>query len=225
MDNEQIKVAFSRVKQDILSLNNNLNLLKQEILELKSIINDFANNSFNSFLKTQRVISTDRQTDSREIEGLKSPNNFFSIGNKGGPTDRQINRQTDRQTPNFTPLSLNERKNPSKELLSANNLIDSLDKVKNDLKSKFKQLTSQEMLVFSTIYQFEDLDSKKATYKEISLKLNLSESSIRDYVQKMLNKKIPIIKHKLNNKLVILSISNDLRKITNLASILKLREL
>ena len=80
------------------------------------------------------------------------------------------------------------------------------------------------MLVFSTIYQLEE-QNIEPNYKGLALKLGLSESSIRDYVQRMINKGIPIKKHKINNKKLVLSISSDLKKIASLSTIIKLREL
>ena len=62
-------------------------------------------------------------------------------------------------------------------------------------------------------------------YKIISVKLGLSESSIRDYVGKLMKKGIPIEKIRLNNKNVRLSISEDLKKIAPLSTILQLRDL
>jgi predicted transcriptional regulator len=81
------------------------------------------------------------------------------------------------------------------------------------------------MAVFSTIYQLEEQDSSKTTYKQIANNLHLSESSIRDYVQRMINKGIPIKKQKINNRKVILSIPNTLKKIATLSTIIQLRDL
>ena len=80
------------------------------------------------------------------------------------------------------------------------------------------------MLIFSTLYQLED-ENNEVTYKILSQVLKLSESSIRDYVQRIINKGIPIKKEKPDNKKVILSISKDLKKIASLSTIIKLREI
>ena len=80
------------------------------------------------------------------------------------------------------------------------------------------------MLVFSILYQLEE-EQKIVDYKTISKKLNLSESSIRDYIGRLINKKIPITKEKVGNKKVILHISKDLKQIATLSTLLKLREL
>ena len=81
------------------------------------------------------------------------------------------------------------------------------------------------MIVFSTIYKLEDQGNKEITYNLISKTLKLSESSIRDYIRRMLKKGIYIKKEKINNKKLILFISPNLKKIATLPTILKLREL
>ena len=80
------------------------------------------------------------------------------------------------------------------------------------------------MLVFSTIYQLEE-EKGYTDYKSISNKLNLTESSIRDYIGKLIKKGIPIDKNKVNNKNIQVSISDNLKKIASLQTILHLRDL
>jgi hypothetical protein len=55
--------------------------------------------------------------------------------------------------------------------------------------------------------------------------LQLSESSIRDYIGKIQKKGLPITKEKLNNKKIMLHIASELTKIASLDTLLKLREL
>jgi predicted transcriptional regulator len=68
-------------------------------------------------------------------------------------------------------------------------------------------------------------EAEDPDYYKVAQKLNLSQSSIRDYVQRMINKGIPIEKEKLNNKKIILHISPNLKKIASLNAIIKLRDL
>ena len=100
-----------------------------------------------------------------------------------------------------------------------------MDRLKKDIRLKFKRVTEQEMSVFSMIYQLEEEYPHEITYQKIAKNLNLSESAIRDYVRRMLLKGIPIKKEKINNKKVVLSVSNDLKRIATLSTIIKLREL
>ena len=247
---DPIKTAFSRVKHDISSLENELLLLKRELSEIKSMLASFHDLLNNKIIhNVHEISSTDRQTDQQtiqhiipthsdiptdtptvpqEVKGLKYPNLSFSSGNEGVPTDRQTNRQTDQQTQKSPFLSQNNTNNPTpieSNILEASEILNSLDRLKKEIRLKFKQLTSQEMLVFSTIYQLEEKDPQNTTYPYIANLLKLSESSIRDYVLKMIKKGIPIKKQKINNRNVLLSISSELRKIATLSTILQLREL
>lgn len=185
---------------------------------------------------------THNPTVPQEIGGWNTRNLESSTGNDGVPTDRQTNRQTIQQTP-FTPeipsldttnsLSLNYSppqvvtnisKPIKQQIVEASEILDSLDTIKKEIRRKFKSITRQEMLVFSTIYAFES-QNLDVNYKNVALKLSLSESSIRDYVQRIIKKGIPLEKEKLNNKKILLHISPELKKIAPLDTIIKLRNL
>ena len=176
-----------------------------------------------------------------EIEGLKSPILNTSIGNEGVPTDKQTHQQTGNSLQVYTVREvLNQLKSPSINLENtqkipvksvkdhieeASNILDSLDGLKKEIRLKFKGITNQEMLVFSTVFQLEEAYPEGVEYKQIATKLGLSESSIRDYIQKLINKGIPVDKTKVNNKKICLKISQNLKKIASLATLVKLREL
>ncbi len=117
--------------------------------------------------------------------------------------------------------NLDKNKDQFKEAL---NVLTSLDSLKKEIKQKFKRLTDQEFLVFSTIYQLEE-ENKPINYKILSSILNLTESSIRDYVGRLLTKNVPLIKEKINNKTIKLSISSEFKKIIPLNSLINLRSI
>jgi len=247
MEKEQIKLAFSRVKQDIFNLESELFTIKREITEIKELLSSLHSELNNQVLNkiaqnntyftptdtptlqhsnpTINRYPTDTPTLPLEIEGLKDQNTVLSIGNGGVPTDRQTDRPTDQQTQKSLFLEQKSSSTIESNLLEASEILNSLDRLKKEIRLKFKQLTSQEMLVFSTIYQLEEKDPKNTTYNKIALILNLSESSIRDYTLKMIRKGIPIKKQKINNRTVLLSISSELKKIATLPIIIRLREL
>jgi len=143
-----------------------------------------------------------------------------STGNEGASTDRQTDRQTDNSIDNLPEIPL---KSIESDILEASDILDSLDRLKKEIRLKFKRITPQEMCVFSTIYQLEEQKQQPITYQETAKKLSLSESSIRDYVQRMINKGIPIKKQKIDNKKIVLSISKELKKIATLNTIIQLR--
>ncbi|MEK6873124.1 MAG: hypothetical protein AABW90_03900 [Nanoarchaeota archaeon] len=261
---DKIKEAFEKVKQDINLLHNEIFNIKLVLEKLNLTINNLENKqknakipiemSENAILANQRtiqltqqtdptlqhitptdtVISTDNPTHNYTLKALKTEIIDVSIGNRGVPTDKQTNRQTDKPTYFLTKNEQTPQKNTKINEINTINLesnikevaeiLDSLDTIKKEIRLKFKHLTSQEMLVFSTLYQLEET-SPEVTYKIISNTLKLSESSIRDYIQRIINKGIPIKKQKINNKKIVLSISSDLKKIASLSTIINLREL
>jgi len=238
MEKEQIKQAFFKVKQDINSVQSEMIEIKKVLSELYDSLNlikygnivptdrqtnrqipQYLTPTIRQISPTHPIIPTDTPTVPQEVKGLKSQILSTSIRNEGVPTDRQTNRQTNQQTQNTINSTIESN------ILEASEILNSLDRIKKEIRFKFKQLTSQEMVVFSTIYQLEEKDPQNTTYNQIASILHLSETSIRDYVFKMIKKGIPIKKTKINNRKVILSISNEIKKIATLSTILQLREL
>jgi hypothetical protein len=271
---DKIKEAFSKVKEDIFTLGNELQEIRLEIVEMKKdlklLLNFFKENKEKELFEEENKInslekssSTDTpthiQTDTplkstnpthsstiqhiqfskMPLKGLKRQDTDFSTGNEGVPTDRQTDRQTDQQTHNGPKIlnfddfnAENDHSKGSKEapldrineFNKAAEILSSLDDIKKGIRLKFKQLTSQEIAVFSLVYNLEEA-GEIVDYKVLSNKLKLSESSVRDYIGRIIKKGIPIRKEKLNNKQIILSISPDLKKIASLETILRLREI
>ncbi|MGD9276163.1 MAG: hypothetical protein PVJ67_03235 [Candidatus Pacearchaeota archaeon] len=225
---DQVKEAFSKVKLDIdylkkeiNTINSNFSNMKKEILELKEIFklnfNQKSVEEVSTEIQDSSAVSTHPSTYNRHFKPLKHQISPISIGNQGVPTDKQTNRQTDKQT-KF------EEKKEKNSIESAYELLNSLDSLKKEIRLKFKRLTEQEFLVFSTLYQLEE-EFGSSDYRAISKKLNLTESSIRDYIARLIKKGIPIEKNKINNKNIQLNISLNLKKVVTLPTIFKLREL
>jgi len=232
-----IKDAFKKVRQDIDFLYSEIDFLRLilnenngKLDEIKEIIHHF-NEKIDNFSKINKInTSTDKSkipttsthpsTHNYHLESLNNQNMPFSTGNQGVSTDRQTDRQTDRHP--LISYENNEKKEDYIE--NATEMLDSLDNLKKQIRLKFKRLTDQEWLVFSTIYQLEE-ENGFADYKNISEKINLTESSIRDYVGRIIKKGISVEKKKINNKSIQLNISDNLKKIATLPTILQLRDL
>ena len=249
----EIKEAFNLVKKDIIFLkekDSNLEKKFETVLKnLEELIN-VVNSLNNSVTNVQKENFTHESTNLNEIKyltpfflinqthdvknkthkanlstdrhifkGLNDQYWSISTGNWGVQTDKQTDKQTDGQ---HIDSSYNQRKNS--ELDSAELALNSLDTLKKELRLKFKRLTDQELLVFSTIYQFEE-EFGYTTYKTIAKKLNLTESSIRDYIRRLINKGVPLEKTKINNKEIHLSVSEKLKKVASLNTIMQLIEL
>lgn len=232
-----VKEAFQKIKEEI-------NLLKQEINLIKTQLN---NQNQVNFPKNPTYIGYPTDTPAHLNPPIshgtysKTENSQFSTGNEGVPTDISTYTPTNPQTFNSLnkiPFSARHQLTAAPQFIEANRAsseqldlakvqeaLESLDAIKKEIRLKFKRLTPQEMTVFSTLYTLESQGFEEITYKLIANHLNLSESSIRDYLNKLLAKGIPIVKVKLNNKTVCLSISPELQKIASLSTINKLREL
>ena len=237
--NDRINNIYSEIDELKQSIDNsNSKMLEvckimQDLYEKMSVLDKQTDNSTHKALispnnltiqpkinedKTNRhIIQTDNeqnetnrqiiQTNTSNIKPLNDQILPISIGNRGVQTDRQTDQQTD--------------KNVFDDAL---NTLNSLDSVKKELRLKFKRLTNKELLVFSTIYQLEE-EFGFSSYRSIANKLSLTESSIRDYIRRLIDKEVPIIKEKINNKEIRLFISPKLRSVVSLQTILQLRDL
>ena len=231
---DQIKDAFNKVKEemnllkkDITKINQELNNIQNILLELfksnyfeqnsgeiPSSTHNIENKTIQHINSTHLDIPTHPSTHKLPFKDFKSQNIYTSIGNGGVPTDRQTDRQTDKQE------GISSEKPPLDPLI----ILDQLDNIKKELRLKIKKLTNQEMLVLSYLYQLED-QGYEVTYNSLSVKLHLSESSVRDYIQRIINKGIPLTKEKINNKQIMLHIPYNFKRLASLNTLIHLREL
>jgi len=227
---DKVKDAFRKVRSDIDSLSQEMNKLRNDVYEITEIlkqitskIEDFSEKTFKNTPTHNPEISTSSthpSTHQHSLEPLKALNSPISTGNQGVPTDRQTDRQTDKNTQN----PLNETNIGQNIIDHAAEILDSLDSAKKEIRLKFKRLTDQELLVFSTLYQFDE-EFGYTDYKALAKHLNLTESSIRDYVGRLIKKNIPVEKVRINNKNIHLKVSDNLKKIASLQTILHLKDL
>jgi DNA-binding MarR family transcriptional regulator len=243
---EQVKEAFYKVKQDIESLKKEIFLLNKGLIETRESLVEICEVLKNISKKEEMKDKTEE--NKKEILREEIPTHLFqnptsligspahnstykplntqnmniSIGNEGVPTDRQTNRQTNQQTDKSSYNTIISP--PGNSINDAAQILESLDNLKKEIRLKFKRLTEQELLVFSTIYQDSE-EGGYTDYKSLSDRLNLTESSIRDYIGRLIKKGIPVEKIKINNKTIHLSISQNLKKIASLSTILQLRSL
>jgi biotin operon repressor len=213
---DPVKEAFLKIKEDILFLKDEIKHIRSELSKARITQTTPTHNQ--SQTPQQTNTSTHIQTTPTHNQHIQPPytqNIPISTGNEGVPTHKPTNQHTNQPLQNTSNIDFKE----------ANNIFESLDSIKKGIRLKFKRLTPQEMLVFNTLYTLEEQKYTDITYKVIATQLNLSESSIRDYINKLINKGIPIEKTRQNNKIIILNISPDLKNITTLATIQTLREL
>lgn len=222
--NNYILNKIEEKKQCLDKKQDNKTHIKTEFFDF--LLNSVDISTGNEGLETNK---THIKTDKIFFKPLNDQNTPISTGNQGVQTDKQTDRQTDNQTEKssynkentITDINLTHNNN---SIDSAKDMLDSLDSIKKEIRLKFRRLTDQEMLVFSTIYQQDD-EFGYSDYKMIAKKISLTESSIRDYVRRLINKGIPIDKDKINNKEIRLFISPNLKKIASLDTILTLKDI
>ncbi len=238
----EIKERVIELSNIIINFNKKLDFITEKYKEF-SYLNRYnkEDNKTNQQLNptNQQLNPTNQQLNPTNQQVFKPLNNQIldiSIGNEGVPTDKQTNQQTNQQTKidshnqrnsSYNQKEGNQFNNIKKQEDPIDNaliILNSLDNLKKELRLKFKKLTEQEMLVFSNLYQL-DSENGYSDYKQLSQKLNLSESSIRDYIGRLIQKGIPIEKIKVNNKNIQLKISQNLKKIASLNTIVNLREI
>ena len=164
-----------------------------------------------------------------EISALRQLILKVSTGNKGVPTDSQ---QTDSQqtvgqqiTDNQTADKQQMQQIGKIEVITPDTQnVGLISDLKKDLVRKFMALTTKEFLIFTDVYIIGEKQGA-ASYRDIAREAGLTESSIRDYIARLINKGIPIIKRKVNNKNIILNISPDLKSLFTLDSLINLREI
>src|SRR3989344_5495488 len=221
-----IKQAFSKVKQDILSLQSEIFSIKHQLEELTRTLNT---STLRQITPTDRQQISNTPTHDLPLEAPETPNFNISTGNRGVPTDRQTDQQTDNKHQKFAQLSENKEIEYQEKLeeiekpLEVSNVLNSISSLRIDLQKKFKSLTNQEFLVFTTLYMQEE-QGKNPDYHSLSIALKLTESSIRDYILRIIKKGIPVDKTKINNKKIILSLSENLKKLASLETIINIRE-
>jgi predicted transcriptional regulator len=247
-DMQNLQTQLNTITRQILELKRTLDT-KIQADRQPDTPTDRQTNTHNN--QTNPQIQTDNQTVPQEIGGSINRISGISTGNEGVQTDRQTNQQTDRQTtstdtiPNLqniqaekfalsntdtkTDTQTSVQISPQSEntvgnISKVSQVLSSLDSLKQDLRSQFKRLTPQEMLVFATIYQLTD-QNISPDYSLLAIKTNLSESSIRDYVGKLIKKGIPVDKTKENNKRVSLTIPVEFKRMASLQTLYELRNL
>ncbi|MGV8131386.1 MAG: hypothetical protein ACP5N7_04790, partial [Candidatus Pacearchaeota archaeon] len=145
---DPLKEAFFKVRQDIDFLYSELSEIKQLLYELQAQqtiqpTNQHSNPTYQMPFPTQEM----------PLNPLIGSKTTVSTGNDGVPTNQQTIQPTNQHPLISTPSSVND---PINNLRRVSEVLATLDDLKKEVRIKFKKLTEQEMLIYSTIYQLED---------------------------------------------------------------------
>lgn len=190
IDEEKIKNSFKKVKEDIDGLNGQLGQFKALLEEIRD----------NLKVQKEPLKSEDPASPEEDFEPI-------STGNEG-VLSKQINKQANKQINKQTPQS--------KQISKQTNIPDDTRNfgIFEGLEGTFKSLTRQEFHIFLLIYQLED-EGLIPTYNEISIRLPLTLSCLRAHLCSLIKKGAPIIKNRLKNNSITLSIDRDFKSIAS----------
>jgi len=170
----------------------------------ENIKNSFKNVKGDISALNKRIILLEEQL--AELQTLPNSPKFEDLGVKRGQNSKN---QQEISSGNVGVHSINHSTNNQ----SFNDHSLNIQSLREDLGSQINNLTTQEFLVFLTVYQLEDDFKKGVTYNELSSKLKLTTGCIRSYISGLIRKGVPILKKKINNRTVILTIHPDFRSL------------
>ncbi len=234
MIEQNLKSAFSKVKQDIHLLSENLKgveglkaelktqqeIIKDLSLQIKelqksidsiktksSIGNEGVNQSINHLINQ----SSTNQSINQDLEDLSQNNSEISQNRGNKEVNQSFNQSIKHQSINQTP-QLNEKIPNNQSFNQSINQIDEkpIKTFAANINQVFLSLSKQELKLFLTIYQLED-EGIEGSYKHLSQRMQLSEPCIRSHLSSLLKKNTPIMKLRLNNNTNLISIRKDFR--------------
>jgi len=199
MVDENVKKAFSKVKED-------MDLLKKELKSGKKAVSE-QNKLLEALNSKIEVLLKDRGEKDEK-------SSFFDIsrGNKGVDNNRQQSTINSQQ---WTTMIREAKQEAEVEK--------SVQTINQILTSRFDSLTDREFVVYITIYDLEK-EKRDVYYVDIALRLKITESSVRSHVAHLLNKKVPLTRERYFNGKSLISIKKGFKNPEILDKLLKLRQ-
>lgn len=247
---DEIRDAFYQVREEIDQLKVEILALRKELRDLSDIktnltkeIEDIKTNFKHEISIGNRGVPANQQTNTSTFSTPSFPVDGILHVKEGGPAHdpahfpahpQHIRQElphsstSDIFSPALRHIPQTASKTPPRSPEMAldegiNDLSDLIEALKTDLKKKFKALTKQEFHIFSVLYTV-DKTQNIVTYQDLAARTGLTASSIRDYIQRIVKKGIPIIKEKQNNKVVMLKLPAELKNLATLDSLMRLRQ-
>jgi|TARA_Y100000310_G_scaffold202483_1_gene202692 hypothetical protein len=196
---ENIKIAFSRVKTDIDFLKQETKENKKAILEQKELLK-----ALNTKIDKLLEVRLEKKENSSFFE--------TSSGNEGVDNNRQQSTVNNGQWQTMIQEAKQEKE--------AERSVQTINEI---LKSRFDSLTDREFATYVTIY---DLEKEKidVTYADVALRLKLSESSVRSHISHLLTKKVPLTRERYFNGRSLVFIKKGFKDPEMLSKLIKMRQ-
>lgn len=100
-----------------------------------------------------------------------------------------------------------------------------VEEIKTRLNKVFYSLTNREFKVFMAIYSLEEQHNSPITYHELAKHMDISASSIRDYLSELSRKGTPVKKEKSRNGIVYISVLPEFRDLNLISKLIAFRNM
>lgn len=226
---ENVKESFSKVKEHIEGVENEIKRNKKAIIDqielikaLKMEINALKDsnlllkNEIGFFLKSStgnEGVINDHQRSSTVISDDKRSSSSM-INNDQQPIEPDFHEPT-----KVSPIPITKISTPATPSTPPTLTFSDL---KKDLEGQFKYLTDREFSVFMTIYHLEE-SLGKVTPFDIADHLKLSETTVRGYLNSLIKKKLPLERERLFNKKSHFFIKKAFKELNLASKLLNLR--
>lgn len=225
-NDDAIRESFRKFKEHMLLLEKEIRFNREFIITLNSTLESI--NKRLSILE-DKLKTKEENTEKEFLEQTKKPKLVEFIEEQPIITEEGDILNSGMVTPQERKGYLATRQRhvdttPARFRHSGIQNID-LEELKADLNKVFLSLTNREFKVFSAIYTLEEQNKGPATYHDLAQFLDLSSSSIRDYISELIRKRTPILKEKTRNGIVYVSISKEFRSLNLMSKLLALRSL
>jgi hypothetical protein len=243
-----VRDAFSKIKEEIsmifsclFEMKKEIEAIKNEISEIKRtfsvpthfqhISNTFPTHHYDKWNENEKFLRNKAYFQSSTgNEGV--PTHFQHISNTSTSLLRQINANFSQQNLQIDqPKAQSEKQPQDAKLQQAHdqnlNEIAKFESYattyKQEIVKRFKSLTKKEFDIFSLIYSMQKVD-EPITYKTLAQKTGLAPSSVRDLVNRLILKGIPVEKS-IIFKEVFLKIPDEFFKIASIEALEKIVQL
>ena len=186
-----------RIRQSFQNVKNDINNLKISLEQQNTELKELKS-------KLKELIDSLSEIKSK-IDLFKKSSN----GNEGVNNNHQQSSTMNNNEQHTTTQT--------KEYILAHNELSQI------LKSSFQSLTDREFSVFVAIVELTK-SLPEVTYTDLANKLNISEPTIRNVVNRLISKKIPLQKNRFFNKKVSLSLSKDIQDPNLLPKLINLHQ-
>lgn len=247
---KRLKEAFKRVKEDIYSIKTELTVLRRSFLDLETKNLPFlrkisetdpkplengeltekyeefstGNQGVNNNQQQSTTINSQRSAINNNQQQIKPAQEESIIEENESEAKIRLSGTEAKNLPSSTTWSHNPSANISTKYVNELSLFlkSALERANSSLFSIFSSLTDREFSLFLTIAELEK-QLPEVSFSDLSLRLSLTESTIRGSINSLINKGAPIEKKRFLNKKVSLSTTQAFKDLNLLQKLLELR--